>query len=84
MFGMLYGIGVFALYTLDLVGAPTFYDKLLCVPLLNLSVIVIDRMVRSIDSEAALNLWKSSWSVAGQSGSHERLDSGVWPHECHW
>ena len=62
MFGMLYGIGVFALYTLlDLVGVPTFYDKLLCVPLLNLSVIVIDRMVRSIDSEAALNLWKSSW-----------------------
>ena len=33
-------------------------NKLLCVPLLNLSVIVIDRMVRSIDSEAALNLWK--------------------------
>ena len=62
MFGMLYGIGVFALYTLlDRVGAPTFYDKLLCVPLLNLSVIVIDRMVQSIDSEAALNLWKSSW-----------------------
>ncbi|MED5311944.1 MAG: hypothetical protein VYD17_06695, partial [Pseudomonadota bacterium] len=62
VFGMLYGVGVFALYTLlDIVGAPTFYDKLLCVPLLNLSVIVIDRMVRSIDSEAALNLWKGSW-----------------------
>ena len=59
VFGMLYGVGVFALYTLlDIVGAPTFYDKLLCVPLLNLSVIVIDRMVRSIDSEAVLNLWK--------------------------
>ncbi|MDP7402694.1 MAG: hypothetical protein QF916_04790, partial [Gammaproteobacteria bacterium] len=62
VFGMLYGVGVFALYTLlDIVGAPTFYDKLLCVPLLNLSVIVIDRMVRSIDSEVALNLWKGPW-----------------------
>lgn len=29
------------------VGAPTFYDKLLQVPLLNLSVIVIDRAARS-------------------------------------
>ena len=46
LFGVLYGLGVFALYTiLDLFGAPTFYDKLLCVPLLNLSVQWIDRMV---------------------------------------
>lgn len=45
-FGVLYGIGVFALYTiLDVFGSPTFYDKLLCVPLLNLSVQWIDRMV---------------------------------------
>lgn len=45
-FGVLYGLGVFALYTiLDLLGSPTFYDKLLCVPLLNLSVQWIDRMV---------------------------------------
>jgi len=62
LFGMLYGIGVFVLYTLlDMVSAPTFYDKLLCVPVLNLSVMLIDRMVRSIDSEATLNLWKSAW-----------------------
>jgi len=45
-FGVLYGVGVFALYTiLDMFGTPTFYDKLLCVPLLNLSVQWIDRMV---------------------------------------
>jgi hypothetical protein len=45
-FGVLYGVGVFALYTiLDVFGSPTFYDKLLCVPLLNLSVQWIDRMV---------------------------------------
>jgi hypothetical protein len=62
IFGGLYGVGVFALYTiLDLFGAPTFYDKLLCVPLLNLSVIAIDRAVRSIDSPAWLNVWNPSW-----------------------
>ena len=37
IFGVLYGLGVFALYALlGALGAPTFYDKLLCVPLLNL------------------------------------------------
>lgn len=43
LFGALYGMGVFALYALlGAAGAPTFYDKLLCVPLLNLSVRAID------------------------------------------
>lgn len=46
VFGVLYGLGVFVLYTLlSMMGAPTFYDKLLCVPLLNLSVQWIDKMV---------------------------------------
>jgi hypothetical protein len=48
LFGALYGVGVFVLYTiLANAGAPTFYDKLLCVPLLNLSVRGIDHFVRS-------------------------------------
>ncbi|MDX1495793.1 MAG: hypothetical protein R3253_17110, partial [Longimicrobiales bacterium] len=48
-FGALYGLGVFLLYAiLGAAGAPTFYDKLLCVPLLNLSVRGIDSMVRSL------------------------------------
>lgn len=47
VFGALYGVGVFALYTvLSWAGAPTFYDKLLCVPLLNLSVRWIDHVLR--------------------------------------
>lgn len=47
VFGALYGFGVFGLYTLlGVMGAPTFYDKLLCVPLLNLSVRAIDHVVR--------------------------------------
>jgi hypothetical protein len=62
LFGVLYGCGVFGLYTLlGTLGAPTFYDKLLCVPLLNLSVIAIDRAVRSIHSESLLNVWRSNW-----------------------
>ncbi|SVB02563.1 uncharacterized protein METZ01_LOCUS155417, partial [marine metagenome] len=49
LFGGLYGLGVFSLYSLlGVIGAPTFYDKLLCVPLLNLSVQRIDSLVQSI------------------------------------
>jgi hypothetical protein len=62
IFGALYGVGVFALYTLlDLFGAPTFYDKLLCVPLLNLSVIAIDNFVRRFNSQTLLTLWNPNW-----------------------
>jgi len=62
IFGALYGVGVFVLYTLlDLFGAPTFYDKLLCVPLLNLSVIAIDNFVRRFNSDNLLTLWNPAW-----------------------
>ena len=49
LFGALYGTGVFVLYALlGAMGLPTFYDKLLCVPLLNLSVQRIDRLAAAI------------------------------------
>ncbi len=49
IFGAGYGLGVFGLYAvLGAIGAPTFYDKLLAVPLLNLSVRGIDRGVHAI------------------------------------
>jgi len=55
IFGVLYGLGVFGLYSaLFAIGAPTFYDKLLCVPLLNLMVPSIDRAVAAIGPHPVL------------------------------
>jgi len=75
LFGVLYGLGVFGLYTLlGNLGEPTFYDKLLCVPLLNLCVIAIDRAVRSIQSESVLNVWRSNWLGGRANLAH----MGIW------
>ena len=47
-FGALYAVSVFVLYALlGAAGAPAFYDKLLAVPLLNLTVRGIDRALRA-------------------------------------
>ena len=49
IFGVLYGLGVFVLAELlAQFGVPAFYDKLLAVPLLNLSVQRIDRLARAL------------------------------------
>jgi hypothetical protein len=48
IFGVLYGLSTVALYQLlGGAGLPTFYDKLLQVPVLNLSVKGIDQLARS-------------------------------------
>ena len=48
LFGVLYAAGVIALYAvLDRATIPTFYDKLLAVPVMNLLIQVIDRVARS-------------------------------------
>src|SRR3989337_3852246 len=48
IFGALYGLSTIALYAvLGAAGLPTFYDKLLQVPVLNLSIMWIDRAARS-------------------------------------
>lgn len=45
LFGALYGGGVFAIYgLLELWGFPRFYDKLLCVPFLNMMIQGLDRI----------------------------------------
>jgi hypothetical protein len=47
LFGVLYGLGNIVLYAwLLAIGAPAFYDKLLPVPILNLSIKLIDRVAR--------------------------------------
>lgn len=48
IFGMAYGLSTMLLYKLlSDAGLPTFYDKLLQVPLLNISIKAIDRAARS-------------------------------------
>ncbi|MCH7747934.1 MAG: RnfABCDGE type electron transport complex subunit D [Acidobacteria bacterium] len=65
LFGVLYGLGVFVLYSvLSAIGVPTFYDKLLSVPLLNLSVQWIDRLVRSLQDSAVVTRWSPDWTPA--------------------
>jgi hypothetical protein len=49
VFGGMYGAGAFGLYgLLGWFGAPQFYDKLLCVPALNLTVRALDRASRAL------------------------------------
>jgi hypothetical protein len=48
IFGVCYAISIVALYALlGRIGAPTFYDKLLAVPIMNVTIKSIDRLVRS-------------------------------------
>ena len=45
LFGLFYGLSVMVLFeVLEYFGAPTFYDKLLSVPLLNLSILMLDKI----------------------------------------
>ena len=75
VFGTGYGLSVFALYSLlGVFGAPTFYDKLLAVPVLNLSVRAIDALVGSAGRWGAL-------ARLGQSAPTRRLNlaqMGIW------
>jgi TPR repeat protein len=58
IFGAGYGAAVFGLYwVLGWFGAPTFYDKLLCVPVLNLTVRALDRLSVALDSRVHMPEW---------------------------
>lgn len=62
LFGGMYGAGVFVAYgALSWFGAPEFYDKLLCVPALNLSVRALDRaseaLTERLRSPAPMWVW---------------------------
>jgi len=63
VFGGMYGAGAFALYgALGWFDAPQFYDKLLCVPMLNLTVRALDRMSRALGERlrSLVSVW--TWS----------------------
>ena len=74
IFGGCYGLAVYVLYWLfDLAGVPEFYDKLLCVPVLNLTVQSIDRIARGP--------WLVRWDQLGGGLGARRLNfihMGVW------
>jgi len=71
IFGALYGVGVFGLYALlGAAGVPTFYDKLLCVPLLNLGVQRIDGLVRAIQNRPGVNHWRLDWIWSAGNLAH--------------
>ena len=58
VFGAAYGAAVFGLYwLLGWFGAPTFYDKLLCVPVLNLTVLALDRGSEALASRLRIPIW---------------------------
>ena len=68
IFGVLYGAGVFVLYALlGALGTPTFYDKLLSVPLLNLCVPWIDRLAGALQARAP-------FARVGQHFAHPRAN----------
>ncbi len=76
LFGALYGFGVFGLYTLlGALGAPTFYDKLLCVPLLNLAVPRIDSLARFLEGIPLVRRW-GEWAPAPSNLVHMAVWTG--------
>jgi hypothetical protein len=75
VFGVLYGVGVFTLYSLlSAIGAPTFYDKLMVVPLLNLSVQRIDALVRPLQGKPLM----AKLGLAGLPGRSNLAHMSVW------
>ena len=75
-FGVLYGLAVVLLYDLLLrANTPAFYDKLLPVPLLNLSVILLDRLARSPWLKA---IDPSAWGRALLPRRRNLAYIGVW------
>ena len=75
IFGVLYGLGVVVLYgLLGSLGLPTFYDKLLCVPLLNLLVPSIDRAVRALGDRLLLD----RLGLSGPLGRGNLAHMAIW------
>lgn len=75
LFGAAYGLGYAALFRFfDLVGVPLFWDKLLPVPILNLSVPLIDRLARA-GLLGRVNAW---WERAASPARLNLVHMGCW------
>jgi len=74
-FGVLYGLSTVLLYDLLLPTTPGFYDKLLQVPLLNLSVVLLDRAARSPKLKL---IDPSKWGQALAPRRRHLVYMGVW------
>ncbi len=75
LFGVMYGAGVFGLYSaLRWYDAPTFYDKLLCIPILNLMVPSLDRLSDRL--AARVRLLNTDWAFNPQR--YNLVHMGVW------
>ena len=71
VFGILYGATVFGLYAvLGGLGVPTFYDKLLSVPLLNLSVQAIDRLVQALSTRPIFDRFATAFARPSANLTH--------------
>ena len=75
IFGAMYGLGVLALYgLLGSAGVPTHYDKLLCVPLLNLSIRGIEALVASVRASDAWTRLRLEWAFSRPNLAY----MGIW------
>ena len=76
IFGVLYGLSTVALYALlSRAGMPTFYDKLLQVPLLNLSI-KLDRSSRPLGVSVGARSGEAR-RLAGRSAAPSRIHSDL-------
>jgi hypothetical protein len=87
VYGVLYGMSTVALYrALGMAGMPTFYDKLLQVPLLNLTVKGIDRFASWVGSSIAtrqrnlayMGAWVGAFTILSVIGGVGDNHPGQW------
>ena len=95
LFGVGYGLAVFPLYTWLLgIGIPSFYDKLLQVPVLNLMVPLFDKIGRHIrvprwrmaprpTNLIHVSIWIGAFMlIRGDLKAHPGQDPGYWDARC--
>jgi hypothetical protein len=88
LYGVFYGLTTVLLYSVLIrAGMPGFYDKLLQVPLLNLSVVLLDRLAPALRVRSACGPHSQRWlsgrfatrpGEGGRSPLLQRIDPSAW------